>query len=208
MCFDFETGSADPKTTQIIQIAAVGINTRRLTITDSFESLICPEDMDAIEDGALAVNKKTREELATAPHPEVVWKQFANFVNKFNYKKTPYTAPIPCGYNIRGFDMPIVERYCQMYGPIDAKKGCQGLFNSFLMWDVMDDIYRWTENTKDIPNMKLDTVREYMGISTANSHDALVDVKHTAAIAIRYMGLYRKLYAKIPFKGAFSGQEI
>ena len=76
--FDFETGSRNPEKTQPIQIAAVAIHGRKLTVQPDgyFESLIRPilDDeeaismgLDPIEDEALAVNGKTREEIAKAP---------------------------------------------------------------------------------------------------------------------------------------------
>ena len=76
--FDFETGSRNPEKTQPIQIAAVAIHGRKLTVQPDgyFESLMRPilDDeeaikmgLDPIEDEALAVNGKTREELAKAP---------------------------------------------------------------------------------------------------------------------------------------------
>ena len=83
--FDFETGSRNPHKTQPVQIAAVAIHGRKLTIQPGgyFESLIRPElddekaiemGVDPIEDEALAVNGKTREELAKAPSAKTVWK--------------------------------------------------------------------------------------------------------------------------------------
>ena len=141
--FDFETGSRNPYKTQPTQIAAVAIHGRKLTIQPGgiFNSEIRPildDDkaiemgLDPIEDEALAVTRKTREELAKAPQLKTVWKKFSNFVNKYNFKKTNWTAPIPAGYNIIGFDMPIVERMCSEHGPTNAKNGRQGLFNPHL----------------------------------------------------------------------------
>ena len=49
----------------------------------------------------------------------------------------------------------------------------------------------------------MDTLREYFGIDSSNSHDALKDVKDTAEILIRFLKLHRKLFAKIQFKDSF-----
>ena len=83
---------------------------------------------DPVEDEALDITRKTRAALAKAPSPKTVWNKFGNFVNKYNWKKTPYFAPIASGYNINGFDMIIVthlhsdhyggvERLQEIYGP-------------------------------------------------------------------------------------------
>ena len=42
-----------------------------------------------------------------------------------------------------------------------------------------------------------------MGIDKDGAHDAIKDVKDTAAILTRFMRLHRNLAKKITFKGAF-----
>ena len=85
LMYDTETGSRNPNTTQAIQLACIAIEPRSLEIipNSEFESLIKPEfdeikckelGIDPLEDQALAVNGKTREELAKAPQLKVVWK--------------------------------------------------------------------------------------------------------------------------------------
>ena len=136
---DFETGSRNPHKTQPTQIAAVAIHGRKLTVQPGgyFNSDIRPiiddekaikAGVDPLEDEALDITHKNREDLAKAPQPKQVWSKFTDFVNKYNFKKTPYYAPIPAGYNIIGFDMVIVSRMCQQYGPKDDKTGGQKLW--------------------------------------------------------------------------------
>jgi DNA polymerase III epsilon subunit-like protein len=119
--FDFETGSRNPHKTQPTQIAAIALHGRKLTIQPNgiFNSEIRPilDDKKAIEAGfdpveeeALKITGKTREALAKAPLPKTVWKKFEDFCMQFNFKKSSYTAPIAAGYNIIGFDLPIVQR--------------------------------------------------------------------------------------------------
>ena len=63
------------------------------------------------------ITNKTREQLAEAPDPKVVWKKFVKFVEKYNWKGTQWFAPIPAGFNIIGFDMIIIDRMCKAFGP-------------------------------------------------------------------------------------------
>ena len=88
--FDFETGSADPRTCQPTQIAAVAIHARKLELQPGgfFNSEIRPiiDDDEAIkagvaplEDDALRITRKTRDELAKAPPLKTVWNKFAQF---------------------------------------------------------------------------------------------------------------------------------
>ena len=76
--FDFETGSLDINKCEVIQVAAMAIDRKNLEpIKDAvFETLIKPRDFNNLQDEALAVNKKTREELKQAPNLDVVWKKF------------------------------------------------------------------------------------------------------------------------------------
>ena len=97
--FDFETGGANPYTCQPTQIAAVAIHARKLELQPGgmFNSEIRPiiDDDKAIkagvaplEDDALRITRKNRDDLAKAPLPKTVWKKFAQFCDKYNFKKS------------------------------------------------------------------------------------------------------------------------
>lgn len=215
ICFDLETTSRTPSKTQITQIAAVALDGRNFNVKGYFNTEVKPifDDEKAIaagfepvEEEALRVTRKTREALEKAPGPKVVWQKFTEFVNKYNWKGTSYFAPIAAGYNINGFDMPIVQRMCEMYGPLD-KRGRQGLFNPIFTIDMMQHIYCWFENNQDVKSYSMDYLREYFGMSQAskdNAHDALQDVKDTANIMIKFLKLQRNLLKKVKFENAFA----
>ena len=78
--------------------------------------------LDPLEDEALAITRKNRKDLAKAPLPKTVWKKFSDFVNKYNFKKTNYYAPLAAGYNIIGFDM-----LCNFNIPVII---CEGAFDA------------------------------------------------------------------------------
>ena len=150
--FDFETGGANPHSCQPTQIAAIAIHARKLEIQPGgiFNSEIRPiiDDDKAIakgvgplEEKALEITRKNRTDLAKAPLPKTVWKKFAQYCDKFNFKKTSYHAPVAAGFNINNFDMVIVQRMCEEYGPLDAKRGEQKLFNPIFSIDLMQHIY-------------------------------------------------------------------
>jgi len=197
--FDFETGGKDPSKCEILQIGACIIDKWNLEVVDEFNSLCKPEDLDAVEDEALEVNGLKRKDLKKAIDVKIVWGQFVDWVNKYNKSKGPlntFLAPVPAGYNIVGYDLPIVNRYCKKYGPWDKKRKDQKLFNQINKLDLMDHMWFWTENNSDIKSLKLTAVCEWMGFSKAeieNAHDALQDVKNTAKIIIRLMRMARSL---------------
>jgi len=211
--FDFETGGRNPNSCQPTQIAAMALDGRNFKPKGTFNSMMRPiiddekaiaAGVDPLEEGALKVTGQTREALAKAPLPKGVWKKFCTFVDKYNWKGTPFFAPIPCGYNIIGYDMPIVNRLCKEYGPYDDKKGCQKLFHQIYKYDVMDDVRLWTEGDPNIKSISLDSMRALMGLSDENAHDALQDVRDTANIFIKLQKSRRAVYQNMQFEKAFA----
>lgn len=195
--FDLETTSVSPNTAEITQIAAVAIDNKKLTIVDKFHSYLKPEmDLALIEDGALAATRMTREQIAGFPETSIIWPQFVSFINKYNYKKSVYTAPIPCGYNIINYDMVIINRYCKKYKTEwDEKRVSQKMFSQVYKFDVLDHLWFWFESVPELEKLKLEEVYKYMGNSLAveNAHDAIVDVENTANLMIRLFKMQRYL---------------
>lgn len=155
----------------------------------------------------MAVNGRTRSELQKAPEQEVVWRAFAGFIKRFNPKGNGFaTAPIPAGKNIRLFDMPIFTRICSKYGFVD-KNGEQNLFHRRKVYDLEDMIEFWFENSDELPNRKMDTLRGYFGLSKDGAHSAMVDTLQTADLITRFMRVHRYYASKIVFRGACSKTE-
>ncbi len=209
--FDFETcgkfsyieGRLDADAIEPIQIAceAIDFDNLRVVPGSQFCSMMRATSRDVIQAEALNVNKKKPDDIMAAPDRETVWKRFVEHVKKFNPRPgSPYTAPIPAGYNIRGFDMPIIEGLCRKWGPAD-KNGRQTLFNQMSMVDILQDVHRFfAHRPEDLPDMKLDTVRKYVGLSREGAHDAGVDVAQTSALVIKFIKLYRTLGERVSFK--------
>lgn len=215
--FDFETGGRNPLRCQPTQIAAIALDGRNFRLKGEFNSMMRPildddkaleAGVDPIEEGALKVTGQTRSQLARAPLPKGVWKKFVTFVNKYNWKGTPYFAPIPAGFNILGYDMKIVDRLCKEYGPYDDKREGQKLFHQIYKIDVMDDVWLWTEGDPDVKSISMDSLRERMGLSSENSHDALQDVKDTANIFIKLQRSRRAVYRNMKFEKAFADGKL
>lgn len=210
---DFETGSRNPNRTQPTQIAALALDGRNFKLKGTFNSEIQPilDDekaislgLDPIEDEALKITHKTREELAKAPSLKTVWSKFTQFVNQYNWKGDSFYAPIPVGFNILGFDMIIVDRLCKEYGPWDKEREKQKLFSRVYKFDVMDNVFAWTEGDPSIKSISMDSLRVIMGLSKENAHDALQDVKDTANIFIKLMKTHRAVYQNMKFEKAFA----
>lgn len=210
VCYDLETGSRNPYTTQITQIAALAMD-RNLQVLGTFNSEVCPVfdpeqckklKLGLVEDEALKITKKTREQLEKAPQLKVVWESFVEFVSKYNIGNGAFDRPVPVGYNINNFDSIIINRMCVKFGPFDKDEQRPKLFHAINSWDVMQDTFRFTESNTSIRSMSLPSERERMGMSKDGAHDALCDVIDCSELFIRYIKLYRNIAQKTKFEGS------
>jgi DNA polymerase III epsilon subunit-like protein len=215
--FDFETGSRNPQKTQPTQIAALALDGRNFRLKGTFNSEIRPildddeaiaAGVDPLEEEALKITGKNRKALAKAPLPKTVWKKFENFVNQFNWKGTQFFAPIPAGFNIIGFDLIIANRMCEQYGSYDKERKQQKIFSKIYKVDMMDNMFMWTEGDPSIKSISMDSLRDRMGLSKENAHDALQDVKDTANIMIKFMKTHRAVYRNLKIDKAFADGEL
>jgi DNA polymerase III epsilon subunit-like protein len=215
--FDWETGSRNPHKTQPTQIAALALDGRNFKVKGTFNSEIRPilndeealaAGLDPIEDGALKVTGKNREALAEAPLLKSVWSKFTKFVSQYNWKGDAFFNPIPVGFNIIGFDMIIINRLCKQYGPWDQERNQQKLFSKVYKFDIMDNVFAWTEGDPSVKSISMDSLRERMGLSSENAHDALQDVKDSANIFIKLMKTHRAVYQNMNFDKAFANGQL
>ena len=215
--FDFETGSRNPRKTQPTQLAALALDGRNFKLKGTFNSEIKPimndekaieAGLDPIEDEALRITGKTRTQLHKAPSLKSVWSKFVKFVDQYNWKGTQWFAPIPAGFNIIAFDMVIINRLCEQYGPYDKERGQQKLFNKINKVDMMDNYYMWTEGDPSVKSRSMDAIRERMGMSKENAHDALQDVKDTANLMIKFMKTHRAVYQNLNIDKAFANGDL
>lgn len=214
--FDFETagdivqknGTLDASRVVPIQIACVVLDPRKLKVIpgSEFESIMRPPEGTKLNAKALEINKKTEAEIWNAPGDwEAVWVRFCNHVRKYNPRgASPFTAPIPAGKNIRNFDMPIAQWLCEKFNQVD-KSGTQNIYSNRQSLDLEDNIFAWFEDNQELENYKMDTLREYFGLSTEGAHDAMVDVLQTAYLLRKFHHLHRDLFPRIKFKGSAAG---
>ncbi len=209
--YDFETTGRNPHTAQITQIGAMAIHSRKLSLEpNGIFNANCKPVMDpekqkeigfgAIEDGALKVTGKTMEDLESYPDTKIVWEKFVSWVNKFNYKNSDYTSPIPVGYNINGYDSHLLRRYQEMYKT-------PRVFNNIWKVDLMDTVYQFTENDPKVKRRNLGAAMDWLGFNPdqkEGAHDAIVDVRNTANIFIKLQKFIRSISETTDFSTAFS----
>jgi DNA polymerase III epsilon subunit-like protein len=190
---------------------------RSLAVKGQFNSEIKPilddekaiaAGVDPLHDEALKVTGKTREALEQAPSLKSVWSKFTKFVDQYNWKGEPFFAPIPVGFNIIGFDLIIINRLCKEFGPWDHEREQQKLFSKVYKIDIMDNVFTWTESDPSVKSISMDSLRDRMGLSKENAHDALQDVKDEANIFIKLMKTHRSVYQNITFDKAFANGNL
>lgn len=219
LVFDFETCGSDKFTTEITQIGATVINPRNLEVfrggNAEFKSKMRVLDENNIEEDALRITRMTREEVLSGPDPEEVWLRFADWCSQWGMggKNDGWCAPIPAGHNIVNFDLPIYERYCTKYKTLRKDRSGRmepGMFHNFMKYDTILLLGYWSENLKQPSKLGMDYLRKYMGfpqISKDMAHDALQDVRDTAAILVKLLGLERHLGPRVKFENCFGFAE-
>ncbi len=197
---DTETSGLHFQKNEIIQLAACAINPRSLEIEKdkSFSTYIKPLKPENWSEKAESIHGVSLKDLENAIHPKVAWKDFCSFVNRYNPKGSIWTAPMPAGQNTQ-FDLNFMNELCRKYGPWDSKYDSQALFNHNSL-DIKELIFFWCHDTGFVPNLKLDTFRDFVGLSKEGTHDALTDVLHTAEILVRFMKIHRYYSQKVKIK--------
>lgn len=222
--YDYETGSRYAKQTQPTSLSAVAIHSRKLEILHGgiFNSFIKPEfnqgkqeefGLGDIEDEALEITKIKISDLEKAPPAKVVWTEFCNFVNQFNYKKTRWSAPVLAGFNNNNFDDVITDRLCggnriyntckkepYKFGPWDKDYSRAALFHPIHNIDLMKELFGWFENDKSVFSLSMDKMRSKFGLSTDRAHHSLKDVLDGGMLLIKFMKMKRGIHKKMSEK--------
>lgn len=203
LIFDLETTGLDYRKHDISQIGALVLDPRTLEPIPNgeFVSYVKPERPENADPGALRVTNLSLDFLMKQKDISVVWHEFANFVNSFNYRKSKFSAPIPAGYNILNFDFKFINPLMKRYGQWDESKDEQKLFG----WpplDCMHMMWTWMESNPNLKSISMDSLRNYFGINE-QGHDALVDCRTVARLLKRFLHWQRTLAAKYKFEGSF-----
>ena len=177
-CFiDLETTGTDPERHAVIQIA--GMITQYGKVLDTFDFVVKPFDGQIIDQAALDVNKRTREEIAEFSLPDVVQEAllmlFGQHVDKYDkYEKMFFTA------YYAHFDYNFLRRLFE---------NCDDKYFGSWFWTPPIDvaqaaILKLQKERPHMQNFKLATVAEKLGIEVKDEelHDAMADISLTKEI--------------------------
>lgn len=187
---DFEATSKNAEICQPTSLSAVIFSARKLELMPNgiFNSLIKPELDDAkalaaglapVTDEVLNLTHMTREQLNDAPTLDVVWPNFLKWLEQFSNSSTnQWDKPIFCGYNIIKYDSTIIKRIAKKYGPWDDEYNEPKVFHPTIVFDLMVEVFKYTENMKINSNnsISMDSIRKWLNIDDKLAHMSLKDV--------------------------------
>jgi len=180
--FDLETSGLDKDVHAIIQIAAIAVKMPVFQEIETFECKIKFKIENASPE-ALKVNSydpDVWEREAISPFDAEL--KFSDFLRKYatvakiSRTGNPYQVAQLAGHNVVNFDVPFLQGWYKRLG-------------NFLpaSWFALDTLSMALQNqfflNVDYPNLKLETLCKYHGISTGQSHNALDDIRMTVALA-------------------------
>lgn len=118
---------------------------------------------------------------------KVAFQRFDEYVKLYSTGLEPVVG----GQNVRGYDLPIYNRCIKKYNlPYRFYRR-----EEFELLDFFSHWFLYARNPP--PNHKLDTMRKKFGMSLDGAHDALVDVKDTANIIIRFLKLHQQFIKRV-----------
>lgn len=166
VAFDFETTGLDSETDKIIEIGAAKIVDGK--VTESFSALIDPGR--PLSETITELTGITNEMLAGKPGIEEVMPDFYKFTR----------GSVLVGHNIAGFDMKFLQK--------NAVE-CGYWFEN----EILDTLTFARENLTGVPNYKLNTVADYLGVTLESHHRATDDAICSGDIMIE---IYNRLARK------------
>lgn len=208
--FDFETDSTSVEAANIVQVAAVPIDLRNLSILTS--DIFCMDVKPAVIDDVgyfeshertitwhAGIQKKTVDEVLNrwkaGYNERDAWEEFAGYIKNFSKGGQWDQRPIPAGQNIRGYDLPICEKFSKKYRGLS--------FSQRDVFDLMDFSRAWFMFTPDGPSsLSMDTLRDFFGLDKVGAHDAKKDVLDCAEILCKFLGLHERIAPKVKWNNS------
>ncbi len=165
---DCETTGLDPKTDEVISIAAVKINGRQIMTGDAFEAMI--DHRERLSEDSIVIHRIRKQDLDNAVDIETAVMALIEFVGN---------RPL-IGYNIQ-FDLKFLDRYTK---PLLGFS----LPNSAI---ELADVYRKAVVRKQpdaVPHLGFEEILGELGVPVFGRHTALGDA---VTVAMAYVKLKR-----------------
>lgn len=231
LVFDLECGSIDPKTAPLLQIAADIYDFQTLELIDHFDSYCRPmkavaldtvdkkgnqktrvvplsdeEILDVngpIQPGALLKNHIQRNDIITYPLESIVWSNFVDFCLKHKTGKDAYSKCFPVGWNIIGYDLPILSRLTRTHKSKLPYHPRMYIDLMLIFFYCMSHL----SGENEVQSFAFDYARSYFGLESDDelglTHSAVRDTADVGKIFVRHVKWIRGAAKRAKFKGAF-----
>lgn len=209
--FDFETDGLDVNTCNPVELAAIAIDLRNLQIIpdSEFSVFICPDDVDKpdyIKNHYQTIkwhadlHKTTPKDIVACwkkkgIKEKIAWEMFMEYCKKYRLGTKYNQSPLPGGQNIVNFDIPILNRLCAKYKTSSPFPKIHGTRDNFDLMNIAPFWFLFSSNPPE--NFKLDTMRDYFGMSKKGAHEAITDVRQCSELIIKFLHLYKTLTPRI-----------
>lgn len=176
--YDVETTGVDHRKHSIIQLA--GLIEKDDEVVDQFDYLIKPHPKAAIEPEAMAVNKRTVEEIMGFPEMGVVLKEFKKKLGLYVDRYDKQSKIMLVGFNNNAFDNFFLRNMFELCG--------DQFFNSWFYGNTLDVSVLASQyllsRRPAMPTFKLKRVALELGIEIEKDrlHESVYDVELTRQI--------------------------
>jgi len=162
------------------------------------------DEAGLIQPGALNKNHIKREDIITYPLENIVWGNFVDFCLKHKTGNDQYAKCFPVGWNIIGFDLPIISRLTRLHKskfPVHPR----------LYIDMMQIFFYCSNHLTgdaEVQSYAMDYIRSYLGLEGDDeiglAHSAVRDTADTGKFFARHTKWIRQGAKKAKFKNSFS----
>lgn len=178
MFFDLETTGTNPARHGIHQISGCIVVDGEMK--EQFDFHVRPNPKAEIEDAALAVGGITREQIASYPPMDEVYRKFVRLLGKYVDKFDRKDKFFLVGYNNAAFDNQFLRGFFLQNG--------DNYFGSWFWANSIDVMVlasnHLAERRAELENFKLSTVAKFLGIEVTDDalHNAFYDIDLTRKV--------------------------
>lgn len=188
---DCETGGFDPRVNLLTQIGFIVLDGFTMQEKYRYNSYIYPySEQHYLSKQAVDLTGITMDKLKKEGKPlKVVLDEILNIWKGF---KVSYYLPVFVGHNFSFDQMYLEYVFDFIYGANSGKNGVCKMYD-FVMKTSIDTMVLARQKfiNDEVPNFKLETIGEHLGIQNASAHDAFADVEQTADIFRYFMNCMR-----------------
>lgn len=185
--FDVETTGLNPFKNGIIQLSGeIEIDGKTM---EQFNYKVKPFPNDALEPEALNVSGTSLKDIEGFEEPLSVYSKLTNSLSKYCNKYDTNDKYYPAGFNV-AFDISFLKSFF-----VKCNDNYYGSWFNYRSLDPLP-VFNFLQamgETKELPNLKLETIANYYGIEI-KAHDAMSDINATKEVIKKVFSMLNPCY--------------